>query len=40
MVGVARDKSKAFNVGNIGGVAFHGITAILVLFFLFKALGS
>ena len=38
--GVARGKSRAFSAGNIGGVVFHGITAILVLFFLFKALGS
>jgi hypothetical protein len=40
MVGVARGQSRAFSGKNIGGVLFHGITAILVLFFLFKALGA
>ncbi|MFC1820879.1 hypothetical protein ACFLZG_07350 [Thermodesulfobacteriota bacterium] len=40
MVGVARGKSRAFSLGNIGAVVFHGITAILALFLLFKALGA
>jgi len=40
MVGVARGKNRALSAGTAGGVAFHGVTAILVLFLLFKALGS
>ena len=40
MVGVARGKSRAFGPGAIGGVVVHGVTAILVIFLLFKALGA
>jgi hypothetical protein len=40
MVGVARGKSGALSGSNIGGIVVHGVTAIAVLFLLFKALGS
>ena len=40
MVGVARGKQRALSTGTGVGVLIHGVTALLVLFFLFKALGS
>jgi hypothetical protein len=40
MADVFRGKSQATSAGIIGAIAFHGVTAILVLFFLFKALGT
>jgi hypothetical protein len=40
MAGVARGKSRAFSAANVGGVVVHGVTAILVLFLLFKALSA
>ncbi len=39
MTAVIRHKDKLFGVNTGGGVAFHGVTAILALFFLIKALG-
>jgi len=40
MVGVTRGKSRIYTPENIGGVAVHGLTALLALFFLMKALGG
>ena len=40
MVGVARGTSRVFSRDTIGGVIVHGVTAIAVIFLLFKALGS
>ena len=40
MAGVARGKEKAFSFNTGVGVAIHGVTAILVLWFLFRALGA
>jgi hypothetical protein len=40
MVGVARGKERVLSAGTIGGVVVHGVTAIFVLFFLFKAMVS
>ena len=39
MAGVARGKSRAVGPDTIGGVIFHGITAILVILLLMKALA-
>jgi hypothetical protein len=40
MADVFRGKSRATSAGTMGAIAFHGATAILALFFLFKALGT
>ena len=40
MAGVARGKEKALSANTAIGVAVHGATAILVLWFLFKALNT
>jgi hypothetical protein len=40
MVGVARGQSRVLSRNTIGGVIVHVVTAIAVLFLLFKALGS
>jgi hypothetical protein len=40
MAGVFRRKMPAMSLSMIPGYLFHGATAILVLFLLFKAIGS
>jgi len=40
MAGVARGQSRIYSPANIGGAVFHGLTALLTLFLLMKALGA
>lgn len=40
MVGVARGKSKTFTKDTLGGVAFHGVTALVALLLFFKAMAA
>ncbi len=40
MADVFRGKSSALGKGNLAAYAFHGVTAVLTLFFLFNALGA
>jgi hypothetical protein len=40
MVGVSRRQMPALSLSMIPGYLFHGATAVLVLFFVFKALGA
>ncbi|HEX9016342.1 MAG TPA: hypothetical protein VF960_10160 [Chloroflexota bacterium] len=40
MADVFRGKSEAFSLKMIPGYAFHGVTAILTLVFLFNALSA
>lgn len=40
MAGVARGKMSGLGGAALGGYAFHGVTAILALYLLMKALGS
>ena len=40
MVGVARGKSKTFSKDTLGGVIFHGVTALAALFLFFKAVAA
>ncbi len=39
MADVIRGKSKATSIGTMAGYGFHGITAILALWMVTKALG-
>jgi hypothetical protein len=40
MAGVLRGKTPAFSGSALGGYAMHGVTAILALWLLIKALGQ
>jgi hypothetical protein len=39
MAGVFRQKEKAWSAGTIAGYAVHGVTAVLALWMLTKAIG-
>jgi hypothetical protein len=40
MVGVSRRQMPAMSLSMIPAYLFHGVTAVLVLFFVFKAIGA
>ena len=39
-MGVARGKTKTFGKDTLGGVLFHGVTALVALFLFFKAMAA
>ncbi len=39
MVEIVQGKKRLFEGESVGAIVFHGATAILALWFLFKALG-